>query len=773
MKQKFNLLTILGLFLLGCLLMLLASHWQYHQSLENITSNTSARVEQRADWQYALYIKDKALIKSQLEELYSSSAITGAAIYSWNGDVLAHRNVEETDFASPPRLKTLRDNTSVASVGVGVIDEGVIQESTAFWSALSGSDQLLHLSTPIITTVNVGEKGLGATDFLRGSNITTSSSRRILGYSYLKIDPRELLRSTLPPVLQIMAVYVALGFLGVFIIFLFTRSVRSSMDQLHEIADGIASGKSAKELSLSKNSDLQPITDAINSILKNLDSAKHEAKVDGNLMRMKVHESESRLEEQSGELDKVSEEVRETKEKLLKTTYYDELTNLPNKNLFEEKLQTLLNSNERSKGKLALLHLHLSNFRRINDALGNAAGDLVLIEASKRLQDYLRLNDIVSHKGDETSQHDVARIGRDEFAIVLDNIESRESAGEVVSRLIEKLSEPIQAEEQEVILAPTVGIAVTPEHGSNIDELARAADLAMSKAEPGPNGGYLYFSEKLASTEQEDMQFEAHLRKAKEANQFQLHYQPQVDTVHGSIACVEALLRWEHPDLGRVPPGHFIPVAKELGMMEELSRWIIQASLRQLKDYRDTGLELPRVAVNLPADELNLELVNYIRDTLLQLELNPSSIELGLSNIVLMDENSKEYQALQNLSELGAYLSLDNFGISSTPLSHLNHYPLNELKLDRNIVRECNLSASKASLVRTVIAVADSLELNVVAEGVETEGEFHFLANNGARDMQGFLFSKPVSPEELRRQLEIPWFYMSQIEEMKRLQVNG
>jgi EAL domain-containing protein (putative c-di-GMP-specific phosphodiesterase class I) len=207
--------------------------------------------------------------------------------------------------------------------------------------------------------------------------------------------------------------------------------------------------------------------------------------------------------------------------------------------------------------------------------------------------------------------------------------------------------------------------------------------------------------------------------------------------------------------------------------MEELSRWIIEESLRQLKDFRDRGLELARISVNLPANELNLNLVNFIRDTLLRFELNPSSIELGLSNIVLLDKNSPEYQAIKNLSELGAYFSLDNFGISSTPLSHLNHYPLNELKLDRNIVKECNLSTNKASLVRTVIAVADALALNVVAEGVETEGEFHFLANNGVRDMQGFLFSKPVSADGLRKQLEVPWFYMSQIEDMKRLDNTG
>jgi predicted signal transduction protein with EAL and GGDEF domain len=395
------------------------------------------------------------------------------------------------------------------------------------------------------------------------------------------------------------------------------------------------------------------------------------------------------------------------------------------------------------------------------------------MEVSKRLKDYLRRNDIVSRNVETDHQHDVARIGSDEFAIVLDNIESFESAGEVASRIIQQLVAPIQVNDQEIIVEPVLGIAVMPEHGDSVEELSRAAGLAMNKVTPNPRGEYLYFSSDLASIEQEDIQFEAHLRKAKELKQFDLHFQPQVDTTHGHITCAEALLRWEHPELGQVPPGQFIPVAEKLGIMEELSRWIIEESLRQLKDFRDRGLELARISVNLPANELNLNLVNFIRDTLLRFELNPSSIELGLSNIVLLDKNSPEYQAIKNLSELGAYFSLDNFGISSTPLSHLNHYPLNELKLDRNIVKECNLSTNKASLVRTVIAVADALALNVVAEGVETEGEFHFLANNGVRDMQGFLFSKPVSADGLRKQLEVPWFYMSQIEDMKRLDNTG
>lgn len=772
-KQKFNTLLALGAVAAGCLITLVVAHRQYHQSLETLTLSASARIEHREALQYAVYSRDETLLVSHLDELLKPEAASRAAIYEGNGKLLADRNTKDSSTSSAPRLKTVRGDQPVTQQVLAIIEDRKLSKSSGFWSMLRGKTTSLHLTIPIKTSAKAGRSNLTVADFLTLKNNKTATSQRILGYAYLEIDSKSLLRSSYPAVLEVLGIYALLALLCILATYLFTRSIQQSLGQLHVIADGIASGKSAKELAIPENSDFQPIAQALNSILKNVNSAQHEAKVGRKLMSMKVDESKSKLSEQTDELSKVTEEVRETKAKLEQTTYYDSLTDLPNRALFQEKLQTLLHSGERSENLLAVLFLNLSDFRRINDALGYSAGDLVLIEIGKRLNNCLRRSDVVSHNVDTEPQHDVARIGGDEFAIVLHNIDNPKSAGEVASRIIEHLIAPIQVSGQEVIVSPAIGIAIAPQDGSNTEEISRSAGLAMNSVKPNPKGAFLYFSRDLISVEHEGMQFEAHLRRAKELDQFSLHYQPQVDTHDGSIACVEALLRWEHPELGQVPPGNFIPVAKKIGIMEELSRWIIEQSLGQLHTFRAAGLELPRVAVNLPADELSASFVNHIRDTLLKLDMGASSIELGLSNIVLMDEDSDTFKALKNLSELGAHLSLDNFGISSTPLSHLNHYPLNELKLDRNIVRDCHLSTSKASLVRAVIAVADSLSLNLVAEGVESEGEYHFLINNGARNMQGFLFSKPVPPEELRRQLEIPWFYMSQIQEMKLLKTSG
>jgi EAL domain-containing protein (putative c-di-GMP-specific phosphodiesterase class I) len=268
----------------------------------------------------------------------------------------------------------------------------------------------------------------------------------------------------------------------------------------------------------------------------------------------------------------------------------------------------------------------------------------------------------------------------------------------------------------------------------------------------------------MQATGLDHLKLESDLRKAIDRDELLLHYQPQVDTTNGSIVGAEALLRWEHPEYGLVPPFRFIPLAEEIGLIEELGDWVLVETCRQMKEFREQGLELPRVAINVSVFQFSSLFIERVKEVLAQADLPASMLELGLSEAVLMDNDKSTIEALQELRELGVYLSVDNFGTSYAPLDYLGRCPLDELKIDRSFVVDCDIKEENARLVKAIISLAKSLDLRMVAEGVETEGEYQFLINNGARVMQGYMFSKPVPAEELQRLLVVPWHFMTQIQ---------
>ncbi|RLA51484.1 MAG: GGDEF domain-containing protein, partial [Gammaproteobacteria bacterium] len=444
--------------------------------------------------------------------------------------------------------------------------------------------------------------------------------------------------------------------------------------------------------------------------------------------------------------------------------YYDSLTSLPNRRLFSEQLSLLLDLNERNGKPLALLFINLDNFKRINDSLGHSAGDLLLQDVGKRLVGCLRSSDMLGHYVESGPRIDVSRLGGDEFTVVLNQLDTIDSASVVAQRVIDRLVEPMIIDDHELVVTPSVGIAAAPRDAVDVEGLLRAAGTAMHHAKASARDDFLFYNEDMQSTGLDRLKLESDLRKAIDRDELLLHYQPQVDTANGSIVGVEALLRWEHPEFGLVPPFKFIPLAEEIGLIEEFGDWVLVEVCRQMHEFREQGLELPKVAINVSPLQFNPLFINRVKEVLIQADLPASMLELGLSEGVLMHNDRSTIKSLQELRELGVYLSVDNFGISYAPLSYLGSCPLDELKIGRSFVVDCDLREESGRLVKAIISMANSLNLRIVAEGVETEGEYQFLTSNGARVMQGYLFSKPVPAEELKAQLVVPWHYMTQIQ---------
>ncbi|MCL4104059.1 UNVERIFIED_CONTAM: hypothetical protein GTU68_034921 [Idotea baltica] len=466
---------------------------------------------------------------------------------------------------------------------------------------------------------------------------------------------------------------------------------------------------------------------------------------------MKVDERTAQLSKRNEELNTAVKQVTETKDRLRQLAYFDSLTSLPNRRLFTEQLALLLRLATRERQTLALLFLDLDNFKRINDSLGHSAGDLLLREVGIRLSSCIRDSDVVSH------------FCGDEFTVVLNKIEHVDSAAVVAQRIINSLSEPITIEGHELVITPSIGIAIAPRDAGDVEGLLRAADTAMYHAKSMGKNSYLYYDSEMDAAGIERLNLEIDLRKAIDRSELVLYYQPQVDTESGSVIGVEALVRWDHPQQGLIPPGKFIPLAEETGLIGALGDWVLQQACREMVEIRAAGLQLPKIAVNVSALQFNPSFIQYVEDTLNETGLEPNALELELTEGLVIDNSNATLRALHALKHLGVRLSIDDFGTGYSSLSYLSRFPLDELKIDKSFVVDFDKSENDASLVIAIIAMGKSMNLKMVAEGVETRQQYHFLTQNGASIIQGYIFSEPVSADELRPMLT-PYHFLNQIQ---------
>ncbi len=439
----------------------------------------------------------------------------------------------------------------------------------------------------------------------------------------------------------------------------------------------------------------------------------------------------------TGVLQDISERKR-FEQRLSEMASFDNLTGLPNRNLLNDRLGQALAHAGRNNGIMAVGFVDLDRFKVINDTLGHDAGDELLKEIARRLSGSLRSCDTV------------ARQGGDEFVVVLTDLARPEDATVVAQKLLEALSPPVTLNGREIIPGASIGFAVYPKDGDNLQTLLMSADKAMYAAKQAGRGQYRFFDPEMNRAAADWLEVGAELHHALERNEFELHYQPKVDLGSGAITGVEALLRWRSPELGLVPPVKFIPILEETGLILEVGEWVIARACRQWRLWREQGLPPLRIAVNLsPRQFQQRNLAERIRYLIDQPDFQPECLELEITESMVMQNVDRAIAMLEELRSLGVHLAIDDFGTGYSSLAVLKRFPVDCLKVDRSFVRDIPDDADDMAITRSVIALAHSMGLSVVAEGVETEAQRSFLVDSGCDEMQGFLFSRPLPAAEL------------------------
>jgi diguanylate cyclase (GGDEF)-like protein len=419
---------------------------------------------------------------------------------------------------------------------------------------------------------------------------------------------------------------------------------------------------------------------------------------------------------------------------------HDALTGLPNRVLLDDRLAQAMALADRDKRSFALMVCDLDRFKLINDSLGHRAGDELLQEVARRLSAVARTADTV------------ARFGGDEFVLVGSSLADAEDAMQLATRAIEVLRAPVRIAGIDVHVSPSIGIALYPEDGASIEALLAHADAAMYAAKHQGRGSVQRYLPGMHAGIEDRVQMESELHQAIELKQFELHYQPKVDTRTGVVRSAEALIRWVHPSRGLVSPAEFIPLAEECGLIGPIGEWVIREACRQARAWQEEGVPSLRISVNLSASQFReVGLVDTIRRALDDVGLPARYLEVELTESAVMSDPEQSVAILEQLSAMGVLVSVDDFGTGYSSMSYLRRFPIDKLKIDRVFINEIASRPEDASIVRAIVSLAHSLNLKVVAEGVETPAQLDFLKTAGCDEYQGYHYSRPLPAEQFQR----------------------
>jgi diguanylate cyclase (GGDEF)-like protein len=386
--------------------------------------------------------------------------------------------------------------------------------------------------------------------------------------------------------------------------------------------------------------------------------------------------------------------------------------------------------------------IDLDRFKFVNDSMGHKAGDVLLMTVAARLRASLRDTDTV------------ARMSGDEFVVILSEHAEQALTPEIVERVMASVAQPVILGSKEFFVTCSIGVAAYPSDGTPADSLIEHADIAMYRAKKLGRNNYQFYTPAMNEESLERVRIESALRNALERNEFVLHYQPQVDLQSGRIVGMEALIRWQHPELGMVPPARFIGVAEDTGLIVPIGAWVMRTACLQNKAWQDAGLGKLRVAVNLSARQFSaVDLVAGIESVLHDSGLDPACLELELTESLFMSDVTPAVELLHRMKGLGINLSIDDFGTGYSSLSYLSRFPIDVLKIDRSFVNDISHDANDAAIVASIIALAHNLRLSVIAEGVETAAQLDYLRHQGCDEMQGYYFSRPLAVPEFEQLL--------------------
>ena len=429
--------------------------------------------------------------------------------------------------------------------------------------------------------------------------------------------------------------------------------------------------------------------------------------------------------------------AKESQEKLDHLAHHDPLTALPNRLLFHDRLQHALQRASRDGEQLALLFIDLDRFKNVNDTLGHHIGDELLKQVAKALLDRLREGDTL------------ARLGGDEFIVLLENIDNQYDASLVAEKLVQMFEEPFMVAGHELFVTCSVGISLFPDDAADLNMLIRNADVAMYQAKARGRNGFSFYAPSMTGEGVERLRLETFLRRSIEKEEIFLNFQPQVEIDTGRLVGVEALVRWNHPELGLIPPIRFIPLAEDTGFINQLGKWVLHEACRQMVRWQDAGLHVPKIAVNLSAKQFERgSIVNMVADILRDTGLEPQRLQLEVTESVIMNTGDAMV-FINDLHSIGVALAIDDFGTGYSSLAYLKQLPVQTLKIDRSFIKDISTDANDEAIAIAIIQLGKSMNLSVIAEGVETEEQAAFLLRHGCNLAQGYFYSRPLLADDI------------------------
>ncbi len=434
-------------------------------------------------------------------------------------------------------------------------------------------------------------------------------------------------------------------------------------------------------------------------------------------------------------------ELVEKQSKLLKyQANHDALTDLPNRAYFQQKVIDTINSSNKHNRNFALLFLDLDHFKDINDSLGHYIGDQVLKEFARRLQKNIRHDDML------------ARLGGDEFIIILNNIKKIADISTVANKIIKTMQKPMHLASRELHITTSIGISLYSEHTQDKSELIKFADTAMYKAKEEGRNTYQIYSSDMSQHAYKKVILENSLRVAIKEEQFHVYYQPQIDARYGKVTGMEALVRWEHPTFGIVSPADFIPLAEELGLIVQIDRLVMKQAMQQFSKWHKEKLSPGRLSLNLAMAQLQEEdFSSFLFETMHKYDFKKEWLELEVTETQVMQNPEYSIKLLENIHSHGIRISVDDFGTGYSSLSYLKKLPLNKLKIDKSFIDDIPKDEDDIAITKAIIALAKSLNLELIAEGVEIKEQKEFLLENGCNSMQGYFYSKPLPADKIKK----------------------
>ncbi|UCC55729.1 MAG: EAL domain-containing protein [Gammaproteobacteria bacterium] len=558
-----------------------------------------------------------------------------------------------------------------------------------------------------------------------------------IGHAYIRSDIKQV-KERLFWYLGIVTLVITISLLIAYL--LSTRLQRFITDPILNLS------ATARQVTTDKNYSLRASgsgRDELGKLVMDFNEMLDQIQIRDNELKVHKLELEERVAKCTTQLDIARKKAESVAKRMEYHAHHDDLTGLPNRILLNDRINKSLAHARREQSIMGLLFLDLDRFKIINDSLGHAVGDQLLKVISKRLKNCVREEDTV------------ARLGGDEFMILLPKISGSADARRIGNKIIDSLTRPVSCNGHELHITTSIGVSIYPHDGTDAETLLKHADISMYRAKKLGRNKLVYYTAEMNIESRRQMVLENNLRKALEREELELYYQPKIDISRNAIIGVEALLRWVHPTMGMISPVDFIPVAEDSGLIVPIGEWVTRTAFKQLAEWHAAGHRDLKMAVNLSTAQLShSRFLDGVRGALDDSQLDPGKTELEITENVLMQDIESTLATLNNLKDMGISIAIDDFGTGYSSLSYLRRLPIDTVKIDQSFVRELPDNKEDVSIARAIIAMAKSLGLDLVAEGVETVRQLSFFRQQGVNVIQGYLFSKPLSAEDMLAMLE-------------------